>query len=1200
MNAAIGFRPRAAWTFLAAALACFTVLALGASGARATVTHPTATYTFGPDGTEATEFENVTGLTLNQANGHLFVHAQNDLYGYGVTSPAARTPLGPPYPLEIEATGNFPSVTATPTGNLYYYSGRNVFGIKENGEKIAERFPVTPPLTEGYACGSALDSNGNLWVEMNEAIWYETTLFVEYGPEGGEKRQMRFPEEFGNLCALAINTKTNDMYVSEGQGGEAGTFRFTGASNYEKGSLFTPVSARHLAVDSATGVVYITVNDWRNSSYYVEAFSAAGVPLEEFADGNQEIHDIAINEADGTVYVGRYNKVEVFPPGPIIAEAETQAAVAATGTSATVSGSVDLAGGPAISTCKFEYGESTQYELGAVPCDQATPLESAGSVTATLSGLKPGRKYHYRLVVENGNGTTRGADQMTQTASSPTIDSLSSANVTSDAAELSARINPQGAATNYFFEYGPSAQYGSRIPASPVAIGSGQTDVRVSQQLSGLQATTYHFRVVAENAIGRTLSPDQTLNYYPPECPNAHQRQQTGGSYLPDCRAYELVSPGDAGGAIMFPDTAPETPYASNPARFAFGAGLGVIPGTEPANGVGVDTFIATRTDTGWVTHLGGLRGSETLNSSLIWGDKSFDKVLDFRAPEDFGGVPQPHEYMPFLWDSENNFLGRWPVNFESIPGSNESRGAYQPSADFSHLAFSSNNVAFAKGGLEEAPGSAYDYDAANHTTTLISLLPDGRPIPQDPATTEANEFIFFPGNQIQTIGFTPPVPNVGQPARGEMSGVSEDGSHILMATTKGGYVGGFEAGDTENVILYMRVNDAVTYEVSEGKAVNYEGMTADGTEVYFTSAEQLGTDKEDKDSSTDLYVWNQATQKIKLVSAGAGAGNTSSCPASEWAPNCEVEVVHGEKFTDNSLAANSGDIYFYSPELLTGENHGSPGKRNLYVYREGSLRFVATFGEAIKQAVSRIQVSPDGAHMALLTKSQLTSYDNGGKSEMYSWEPASEKLICVSCLPDGEEPTSSVEASLDGLFMSNDGRTFFYTADPLVPRDTDKIHDVYEYTEGQAQLISSGTGSQDRTKKSNSRPGGLSGVSANGVDAYFVTYENLVPQDLNGQFLKFYDARVGGGFPYVQPAAQCEAADECHSEGSSSPTLAQIVSENSLGAGGNAEPPAKAKANSKKKKHKKKHKKHGKGKKKNAKRKQASQRRARTGGKGR
>ena len=48
------------------------------------------------------------------------------------------------------------------------------------------------------------------------------------------------------------------------------------------------------------------------------------------------------------------------------------------------------------------------------------------------------------------------------------------------------------------------------------------------------------------------------------------------------------------------------------------------------------------------------------------------------------------------------------------------------------------------------------------------------------------------------------------------------------------------------------------------------------------------------------------------------------------------------------------------------------------------------------------------------------------------------EKLVCVSCLPSGAPPTTNVEASLNGLFMTNDGRAFFSTGDALVPQDTD------------------------------------------------------------------------------------------------------------------------------------------------------------------
>jgi hypothetical protein len=136
---------------------------------------------------------------------------------------------------------------------------------------------------------------------------------------------------------------------------------------------------------------------------------------------------------------------------------------------------------------------------------------------------------------------------------------------------------------------------------------------------------------------------------------------------------------------------------------------------------------------------------------------------------------------------------------------------------------------------------------------------------------------------------------------------------------------------------------------------------------------------------------------------------------------------------------------------------------------------------------------------------------------------------------------------------MANDGRTFFYTPEALVPQDTDELSDVYEYVDGRPQLITTGTGSEaTQVTPNQKRQSGLIGVSADGINVYFTTYETLVPQDRNGQFLKFYDARTDGGFLYSPPPPPCDAADECHGAGSSPPAAPTISSRGDLGIGGN------------------------------------------------
>jgi hypothetical protein len=205
------------------------------------------------------------------------------------------------------------------------------------------------------------------------------------------------------------------------------------------------------------------------------------------------------------------------------------------------------------------------------------------------------------------------------------------------------------------------------------------------------------------------------------------------------------------------------------------------------------------------------------------------------------------------------------------------------------------------------------------------------------------------------------------------------------------------------------------------------------------------------------------------------------------------------------------------------------------------------------------MQVAPDGAHMAFVTTTQVTSYENNGTRQMYLYEPgkpAQERITCVSCDPTGAPPVGGVLAASNGLFMSDDGRTFFSTKAALVPFDSNGKTDVYEYTEGRPQLISSGTSSTDTWGGGlliyPSMTVGLEGVSADGVDVYFSTFATLVPQDHNGEFVKFYDARTGGGFPFQAPPPPCKAADECHGAGSVGLPNPQVGTGAQLGKTGN------------------------------------------------
>jgi hypothetical protein len=204
-------------------------------------------------------------------------------------------------------------------------------------------------------------------------------------------------------------------------------------------------------------------------------------------------------------------------------------------------------------TYYFEYGIDANY---GVKSEQAAAPPATGTEPVpgiTVSKLQPGLTYHYRAVAANALGTTYGEDRTFVPSTPPRISAVRARNVTATSADLHASIDAVGLPTQYRFEYGPTRDYGRNTPTQELPADAD--NVPVSAHIEGLEPdTTTYFRVVATNGIGTRVGEDTSFSYDPPECPNSHVRQQTGANYLPDCRAYELVSPPNPGSAC-FPVT---------------------------------------------------------------------------------------------------------------------------------------------------------------------------------------------------------------------------------------------------------------------------------------------------------------------------------------------------------------------------------------------------------------------------------------------------------------------------------------------------------------------------------------------------------------------------------------------------------------------------------------------------------------------
>jgi hypothetical protein len=208
--------------------------------------------------------------------------------------------------------------------------------------------------------------------------------------------------------------------------------------------------------------------------------------------------------------------------------ATTGPAASLTSSSANVTGTVNPNG--ETTTYSFQFGTTTGY--GSQTNPQTAGAGTADQVvSATLTGLRAGTTYHYRLIATNASGTTVGTDLTFATLGAPppppppppTVTTRSATSVGTTRATLRGGVNPRGAATTYYFEFGLTAAYGTQTPARSLSAGTRTRSVRA--RLTGLQpGMTYHYRVVARNPSGEGLGADRTFTTAAPAVARALPR----------------------------------------------------------------------------------------------------------------------------------------------------------------------------------------------------------------------------------------------------------------------------------------------------------------------------------------------------------------------------------------------------------------------------------------------------------------------------------------------------------------------------------------------------------------------------------------------------------------------------------------------------------------------------------------------------
>ncbi len=1023
--------------------------------------------------------------------------------------------------------------------------------------------------------GVAVGGSGDLFVSgLFEANFGPSTV-VKLDPSGN---LLSSPSPFGSAyySGVAVNPTNGDVYALGEEGGvltpatPATIFVYdpnTGAllSSFEVPTsrnaigIFTDVQ---IATDSA-GNVYVPdpseneVLEYSQSGTLLKTFTGSG------AGALKEPTGVAV-DSFGNLWVadsGNNRIVELDSSGAPVEVDGKPVEIESQGV-----GSVALDGHGDV----FALVENSADPCGEIGsfCVHLVEYSSEGRQLADVGaghfGMPEGgagQRLNSMVAVNEANGRVYVTDGQKDTVwifgppVAPVVGREFTSEVGVSEVKLGALVNPGGIQTTYRFEYGPTGAYGNSTPFPEGSVGEGLEAHAVWAAASSLAAgTTYHYRVVASNELGTAYGPDQTFTTLSAEeaaCPNEQLR---GGfaERLPDCRAYELVTP-PVKSASQF-DADSQNAYSSTVA--ADGEAITLLT-QEPRPGApnAGEEYVATRGAGGWIAEdimpLESYDGvgcpeyqfvyahSEQLTKDVIQAgggsrataSKNYAEDPESCNPEGrqvVSGEPVGYENLLV----RDNATGTYQLVNVTPPGVTPADTHFQASStDLSHVFFTETSPLAA--GAQYGVENLYEWDEG--ALRLVSVLPDGTAVP---------------GSLAVKAG-TPEHENV----------LSSDGSRVLF--TYGG-------------ALYDRIDGQRTVQIDEkqdGSGLSgggsFTAATSDGSKVFFLDESKLTTDSTAAAGEPDLYECTlpKGASKCELSDLTVASGGEHA-DVLRVTPLGSHDSSYVYFVAEGVLASNTRE--FTNSEGKTVVEGAEVGKENLYLWNGEKTTFIAT-GVSYSGRHGLQQTSPDGKWLTFESQKSLTGYDNvepnsASAEEFFLYSAVTGQLDCASCNPTGEPVIAeggvpSVPGTAGeqfGVFRSRHlltdaGQVFFETREALVPSDTNGVLDVYEYEGGHVYPISSGTSSVESD---------LEGASESGDDVFFRSNQQLVPQDNQEGQIVIYDARVAGGFPAPASPPACTTADACRTPVSPQPLIYGEPSSQTFSGVGNLAPPeAKPKA---------------------------------------
>ncbi len=1065
--------------FPAALVAALALLAFAAAPAGAVTTRPFVEF-FGSAQEQA--LREPKGLVFDQGAGELLVTGKisESIGSYGIVSrfdeeghPVNFSALGTNEIDGKKGPGGNPcaeepaSCDAVPQNELLFLNPENIV-IDESGGVTDGNIYVPQPesqcvqifaedgrylgqLSGLTVSGVAVDESGNLYVND---LFRGIDKYVPSAnpPVLSDRTNTLTSVTTPFSLAAGAGPTAGSLFVLGAEGEEFKGFKLdatTGAIDY----AYFPAFFKTQTVDPVSGRLFVGTYEDELIEFDVSSPSGAQKLTEEHPNNLQ---GIAVNAAKDLVYVanGNSGKVEVYGPAPVVPTVGTGTVSNLTGTSATLNATVD----PReleVESCVFEWGETSEPYEHTTPCAESSAQIGEGNtpvpVHADVSGLTGGTTYHFRVVAANANGANEGQDKAFFTPAPPLISEEGVQSASRTEATLIFKVNPRNFATTYHLEYGKAGQPYEQA-TNERGVGADGTDHALTFSLEGLTpGTAYHWRVVASNltpafpGTGVTNGDEQKFHTHATlalntSCPN--QAFRTGSAAtLPDCRAYEMVSPVDKNNGDIaafrgfdgqeFAGRAAYDQAAVDGDKLTYTSGT---PFGDTIAGRNANQYLATRGAGGWSTHSLNAPGGPTVEEPrlLSW---PLDPAYTLFTPDLSEAWMQDARIPPLTADAvegmpnyyrRNNLTESYEALTNEEPASRPGEAfgyeyLFWPrahSSDYSDVLFETK-AAMTPDAFPTIKKVSQTYASIDGDLHLVSILPDGRADPGNSGGhalsadgshafwSSRREDTFFTSTGVLYLRLNPDQPQSAQ-ALG-----SANGSGTVTA-------GSNEVTEVDTASGAFAVGQKIVAEVNNdlkdaGGLVRFAGFPQEATITAVGPSSLTLSAPATASRGVLLSAWSDCTEPDKActipVSLSVPDGNEALFQfASADGSKVLFKVSEGINLpgdlyeydvpsrtatliADESVGALGGSedgsrVYFVSKEDLAAG--ATEGEQNLYLREGGVNAFIATVTQAdlsgfptrmisLTAQGRATRVSPDGSHLLFMSKSKALAEEVAG-----------------------------------------------------------------------------------------------------------------------------------------------------------------------------------------------------------------------------